>query len=113
VNVAQGKTITLVPKTAAMPNSSGTQKLVSGGSSGLWVAAISADVVGGILGGLALSNAGETRSSANFDNAVLQSATSAANAATSTANAAGCAINAASPSLTPSPYIPPAGMTCP
>ncbi|MGH9359043.1 MAG: hypothetical protein ACRD1O_07710, partial [Terriglobia bacterium] len=113
INVAQGKTITLVPKTAAMPNSSGTQKLVSGGSSGLWVAAISADVVGGILGGLALSNAGETRSSANFDNAVLQSATSAANAATSTANAAGCAINAASPSLTPSPYIPPAGMTCP
>ncbi|MGH9356627.1 MAG: hypothetical protein ACRD10_10905 [Terriglobia bacterium] len=110
--VAQGKTITLVPKTAAMPQTAGTQKLVSGGGSVVPVATVTVDVVAGILGGLALSNAGEARSSANFDNAVLQSATSAANAAGSAANAAGCAINLAT-MVTPSPYVPPAGLTCP
>lgn len=113
LDVAQGKTITLVPKTAAMPKAGGTQKLVGGGSAALPVATVTVDAVAGILGGLALSNSGQARSSSNFDNAVLQSATSAANAATSAANAAGCALNAANPTLTPSPYIPPAGMTCP
>ena len=128
LDVAQGKTITLVPKTAAMPKTGGTQKLAGGGSAVLPVATVTTLAVAGILGGLALDNAAEARSSSNFDNAVLQSATSAANAATSAANAAtaaataaginaneaGCALNTTANGLgNPSPYIPPTGFTCP
>jgi|SRR5579875_1698862 len=113
LDVAQGKTITLVPKTAALPKSGATHKLVGGGSAILPVATVTIDGVAGILGALALSNAGESRSSSNLANANLQAATSAANAAASAANAAGCALDAANPTVSPSPYIPPAGMTCP
>ncbi|MGH9440095.1 MAG: hypothetical protein ACRD22_20030, partial [Terriglobia bacterium] len=112
INVAQGKTITLVPKTAAMPQTGTSQKLV-GGNTGLAAGALGAGAVAAVLAGVAMSRAGDARDSANAANSSAQGATSAANAATSTANAAGCAINAANPDVVPSPYVPPAGMTCP
>lgn len=112
LDVAQGKTITLVPKTAAMPQTGTSQKLV-GGNTGLEVGALGVGAAAAILGGVAMSRAGDARDAANAANSSAQNATSAANAATSAANAAGCAINAANPTLTPSPYTPPAGLTCP
>ncbi|MGH9449897.1 MAG: hypothetical protein ACRD11_05070 [Terriglobia bacterium] len=124
VDVAQGKTITLLPKNAAMPQTGTSQKLVSG-NTGLEAATLAAAGVGAILAGVGMSRAGSARDAANAANTQAAAATSAATAATSAANAAtsaataagnaanaaGCALNSSSDSG-PSPYTPPAGMNC-
>ncbi len=127
MDVAQGKTITLLSKNAAMPQTGTSQKLVSG-NAGLEAGALGAGVVAAILAGVAMSRAGDARDAANAANTQAASATSAATAATSAANAAtsaanaanstsnqvGCALNAQANSMDePSPYTPPAGQTCP
>ncbi len=127
LDVAQGKTITLLPKTAAMPQAGTSQKLV-GGNTGLEAATLGVAGAGAILAGIAMSRAGNARDAANAANSSAQAATSAANAATSAANAAtaaataaginanetGCALNTTANGLgNPSPYIPPTGFTCP
>ncbi|MDE3178510.1 MAG: FecR domain-containing protein [Acidobacteriota bacterium] len=126
MDVAQGKTVTLLPKNAAMPQTGTSQKLVSG-NTGLEAATLGAAGVGAVLAGVALSRAGDARSSANAATTQAAAATSAATAATSaanaatsaatasntTANAVGCALNLAQNAAgQPSPYAPPAGMTC-
>ena len=127
LDVAQGKTITLLPKTAAMPQAGTSQKLV-GGNTGLEAATLGVAGAGAVLAGFAMVRAGHARDAANAANSSAQAATSAANAATSAANAAtaaataaginaneaGCALNTTANGLgNPSPYIPPTGFTCP
>ena len=129
LDVAQGKTITLLPKNAAMPQTGTSQKLVSG-NTGLEAAGVAAGGVAAILAGVAMSRAGNARDAANAADSQAAAATSAANAATSAANAAssaaaasgnaanaaGCAINyIQNPNglKNASPYVPPAGYTCP
>lgn len=124
VDVAQGKTITLLPKNAAMPQTGTSQKLVSG-NTGLEGATLAAAAVGAVLAGVAMSRAGNARDAANAANTQAAAATSAATAADAdavaataaataagnAANAAGCALNSSS-NAGPSPYTPPAGMNC-
>lgn len=124
-DVAQGKTVTLAAKNAAMPQTGTSQKLVSG-NTGLEAATLGAAGVGAVLAGVAMSRAGNARDAANAADTQAAAATSAANAATSAAtaatsaatasgaaaNAAGCALNSTNPAG-PSPYTPPAGFTCP
>lgn len=129
LDVAQGKTITLLPKNAAMPQAGTSQKLVNG-NTGLEAAAVGAGGIAAILAGVAMSRAGNARDAANAAGSQAAAATSAANAATSAANAAtsaatasGNAANAAGCALNyeenpngmanASPYVPPAGYTCP
>ncbi len=127
LKVAQGKTVTLLPKNAASPQAGTSQKLV-GGSTALEGATLAAAGVGAVLAGIGMSRAGDARDAANAANSQAAAATSAANAATSAANAAtssataagdaanaaGCALNTqANAAGQPSPYTPPAGFTCP
>lgn len=127
LDVAQGKTITLLSKNAAMPQTGTSQKLVNG-NTGLAAAAVGAGGVAAILAGVAMSRAGNARDAANAADSQAAAATSAANAATSAANAAtsaanaaatnannaGCAINqVANRNGEASPYTPPAGSPCP
>lgn len=122
LDVAKGKTITLLPKNAAMPQTGTSQKLV-GGNTALEGATLAAAGAGAVLAGIGMSRAGDARDAANAANTQAAAATSAANAATSAADAAGAAANAAGCALNtqaaaaglenPSPYTPPAGMSCP
>lgn len=124
MDVAQGKTITLLPKNAAAPQTGTSQKLVSG-NTGLEAAGLGAGVVAAILAGIGMSRAGNATNAANAANTQAAAATSAANAATSAANAAqstsnlaGCAVNNLTTQVygsgvVPSPYTPPSGSTCP
>lgn len=117
LDVAKGKTITLLPKNAAMPQTGTSQKLV-GGNTVLEGATLAAAGAGAVLAGIGMSRAGDARDAANAANTQAAAATSAANAATSAADAAGAAANAAGCALNtvvgqPSPYTPPAGMSCP
>jgi hypothetical protein len=134
VNVAKGKTITVVPEANA-PQGGG--KPPGGGAgrccgSDMWsVAATGAGVVAAILAGVAVSRAGTASTNASSAASAAASAStaaasassaaaaaaSAASAATSAANAAaiaaGCALNLeANEMKDPSPYTPPAGVSC-
>jgi hypothetical protein len=120
VNVTQGKTITLMPKTKAMPQAGTSQKLISGTGIGA-VAAVLAGV--GAAFGIASfieakdakNNANSATSAADAATSQAASATSAADAAGSASNASGCALNtfASDVGISPSPYTPPTGFTCP
>jgi hypothetical protein len=126
VEVAKGKTITVTPKTARAPQTGGSQKL-GGGSTALEAGALAAGAAAAILAGIGLSRANDAKSNAaaaeSAANAAGAAAVSAAAQATSaalnaqtTANAAGCALNSynvATFNVTPSPYTPPLGQTCP
>ncbi len=115
LDVAQGKTITLVPKTAAMPQTgTGTSQKLVGGNTGLEAAGLGAGVTAAILAGIAVSRAGRSITAANAATSAANAATSAANAANSTANAVGCGedVIATGAEITPSPYIPATGLTC-
>ncbi|MGH9352759.1 MAG: hypothetical protein ACRD2G_11465, partial [Terriglobia bacterium] len=120
MDVAQGKTITLLPKNGAMPQTGTSQKLVNW-NTGLEAATLAVAGAGAILAGVAMSRAGNARDAANAADSQAAAATSAANAATSAANAAaananhaGCAIDAvANENGEASPYKPPTGFTCP
>lgn len=129
IEVAQGKTVTLGTKTARAPQTGGSQKLGGGADTLLDAGALGAGVVAAILAGIAISRADDAKSSANNATSAANNATGAAQAADSSAiaagqaaNAAGCAIDVVSENLygvtptgpvVPSPYIPPAGFTCP
>ncbi len=124
--VAEGKTVTLpvtaagpVPSPAAPPE--GNEHITM--ATTLGVMGVGAGAAAAVLAGLGLSRASEARDAANAATTAANNATTAANAATAAANAAGAAANAAgcaenienaneNPS-TPSPYVPPAGYSCP
>lgn len=132
VKLAEGKTLTITPKTARAPQTGASQKL-AGGNTALEAAAVGAGGVAAILAGVGLKRAGDAKTAAQQANATAGSAVTAAQAATSAAmaadsdalaaganaNAAGCAINnyAADAGLgnaiVPSPYVPPSGVPCP
>lgn len=118
INVAQGKTITLLPKSKAMPQAGTSQKLVSG--AGLGAAAAVLAGVGAAFGIASFIEAKDAKNNANSATSAADAAVSAANSAGSqaalagsAANAAGCAIDALNPTVTPSPYVPPTGLSCP
>jgi hypothetical protein len=126
VNVAKGKTITVVPRTNA-PQGGGAG--VGGGrccgGGGAWpiigaAAGAGALVVAAIAvsrAGKASDNASSAASEAAAAAAAAASATAAANsaaaAAAAAANSVGCALNIlANEQNQPSPYTPPAGESC-
>jgi hypothetical protein len=118
IDVAQGKTVTLLPKTKDMPQAGTSQKLVSG--SGLGAAAAVLAGVGAAFGIASFIEAKDAKNNANSATSAADAAASAATAANSNAvlagsaaNAAGCALDTLNPTVTPSPYIPPTGFTCP
>ncbi len=118
LDVTQGKTITLLPKTKAMPQAGTSQKLV-GGNTALEAGALVAGGVAAVLAGVAVKRAGDANTNAQNATTQAAAATSAANAATSAAtaagdaaNAAGCALDTINPMMSPSPYIPPTGFSC-
>jgi hypothetical protein len=120
-DVAQGKTITLMPKAKAMPQTGTSQKLVSGTgiaavAAGLAGAATAFGIASFVEAKDAKNNANSATSAANAATSAANSAGSAATTAGDAANAAGCALNTISTEEgfpTPSPYIPPTGLTCP
>jgi hypothetical protein len=121
IDVAQGKTITLLPKSNGMPQAGTSQKLVSGSALGAAAAVLAG--VGAAFGIAsfveakdAKDNANSATSAADAAESQAAAATSAADAAGSAANSAGCALNTIAGTVTPaspSPYIPPTGYTCP
>lgn len=118
IHVAQGKTITLMPKARAMPQAGTSQKLVSGGAlSGAALVAAGVAAGFGIASFIeakdAKNNANSATSAANAADSQAAAATSAATAAGAAANATGCALDTLFPGVSPSPYIPPTGFTCP
>jgi hypothetical protein len=112
VNVAKGKTITVVPRMKAPHGGGGA---ISGAA--LWgVAATGAAAAAAILAGVAMSRAGNAEDNAASAASEVAAATSAANAAAlaAAANAVGCALDTlANEEGYASPYTPPAGETCP
>lgn len=119
LDVAQGKTVTLTPKNAAMPQTGTSQKLVAG-NTGLEAGALGAAAVAAVLAGIGISRSDDARDAANAANTTAASAVSAASAANSSAAAAnatsnlvGCALNKQANAMgNPSPYTPPAGSAC-
>lgn len=137
MQLAEGKTLTLSTRTAQAPDqgssgSNGNGKKAAGAWGGAstvsWVG-LGAGATGAVLAAVAVSRADTSNHSAEAANAGASAATSAANAATSAANAAASAAAAAQQTanavgcgldqigealgLTTSPYVPPAGSTCP
>lgn len=129
IDVAQGKTITLVPKNAATPQAGTSQKLVGGSTAleGATLGVAGGSLIAAIIAAKKASDANTAATAANSQataatsaalaaNSAAVAATSAAALANSSANAAGCALNTMSgeQSLSnPSPYTPPTGFTCP
>jgi hypothetical protein len=129
VEVAKGKTITVAPKAARAPQTGGSQKL-GGGNTALEAGALGAGAAAAVLAGIALKRAGDAKDAANAATSAATAAgaaatsadsdavaaTAAANAANATALAAGCAVNnfnVGTFDITPSPFIPPPGESCP
>jgi trimeric autotransporter adhesin len=121
--VAEGKTVRL-PVTAAGPAPSpaappaGDAHITT--ATTLGVMAVGAGSAAAVLAGLGMSRSSDARDAANAATTAANNATTAANAATdaanaaaAAANAAGCAENNENPGMTPSPYTPPAGYSCP
>jgi hypothetical protein len=124
VNVAKGKTITVVPEANA-PQGGG--RAPGGGAgrccgSNMWaIAATAAGGAAAILAGVALSRAGDARdnaasaasaaaAAAAAASDAVAAANSAASVAANAANEVGCALNVlANSENEPSPYIPPTG----
>ncbi len=135
VEVTKGKTITLLPKKVERAPQAGVSQKLGGADTLLDAGALGAGVVAAILAGIGISRSNDARDAANKADSDAIAATSAANAATSAANAAtsaaaaadadaisaGCAINNLGADLfvsgvtvgIPSPFTPPAGVTCP
>jgi hypothetical protein len=136
VNVAKGKTITVVPGVNAPQGGgagAGGAGRVGGGSTALEAGALGAGGLAAILAGVALSRAGTASTNASSADSAAASAASAAasaasaaaaaasaaaaglSAAQASAIAAGCALDAAvNPKAIPglSPYTPPSGVSC-
>jgi len=133
VNVAKGKTISVAPQAKAPQGAGGGAGRCCGGGAPIWgVTATAAGGAAAILAGVAMSRAGGAKdNSAAAESAAAaaestaaaaesaaaaaaSAAASAASAAAASANAVGCALNVlANQQDLPSPYTPPAGMSCP
>jgi hypothetical protein len=134
INVAKGKTITVVPAANA-PQGGGKPPAgagrVGGGSVALEAGALGAGGAAAILAGVALSRAGDAKTEAAAADSAAASAATAASAAAAAASAAaatasaaaaaasyaaiasGCALNLEANSLgKASPYTPPTGVSC-
>ncbi len=126
VEVAKGKTITVLPKAARAPATGAGAGIGAklGSSTTLAVASLAAGVVGAIEAGVAISRANDARDAATDAGNKASSATTAANAATSagllaqsTALNAGCGLNTLATKLAnanvivlpASPFTPPTG----
>jgi hypothetical protein len=129
VNVAKGKTVTVVPAANApqgggKPPGGGSVGRCCGGAS-IW--GVTATIAGGaaaVLAGVAVSRAGTAETNASNAASAAAAAAAAASAAISAANAAastalfntisvGCALNAlAGHPGANSPYVPPGNATC-
>jgi hypothetical protein len=130
INVAKGKTITVVPGANAPQRGGNAAKGGRCCGSNIWgITATAAGAAGVIVGAIAVSRADSAKDNANSAASealasAAAAAASAAAAATSTANcvaltalyntiAIGCALNTlAGKQSEPSPYAPPAGETC-
>jgi hypothetical protein len=134
VNVAKGKTITVVPGANAPQQGGGKDPgagRVGGGSTALEAGALGAGGLAAILAGVALSRAGTASTNSSSADSAAASAASAASSAASAAAAAasaaaaglsaaqasaiaaGCALNLEANSMgLASPYTPPAGVSC-
>jgi hypothetical protein len=137
VNVAKGKTITVVPEANAPQQAGGKTpggagRCCTGGvSTALEAGALGAGITAAILAGVAVSRSGNATSAANSAIAAAETAASNAAAAESGASAAvsaansaasaalynsialGCALDTLASSLgRPSPYTPPSGYSC-
>ena len=124
--VAEGKTVTLpvtaaapVPSPAAPPD--GNARITT--ATTLGVLGVGAGTAAAVLAGIGISRSNNATTAANAATTAANNATTASNAATDAANAAGAAANAAGCAEntenalenpgTPSPYVPPAGYSCP
>ena len=126
INVAKGKTITVVPEPSAPQggaNAGGAGRCCGG--SNVWsIAATAAGGAAAILAGVALSRAGDAKTNAADAASAAAAAAEAASAAVAAANSAasaaaleaeelGCALNVlANEQGLPSVYTPPSGVTC-
>jgi len=95
-NVAKGQTIVISPKTAQ--SKGGGAGWGNTGSTALQVGTLGAAGIGAVLGGVAMSRAGNANTAANEAIAAANAATSAANTANSTATAAASSAAAAAAS---------------
>jgi len=96
VEVSQGKTLTIQPRSSRAPQAAGgSQHFAGGGSKALEVGAIGAGGLAAILAGIGISRANDAKTAALGAESAATAAESAANAATSAANAATSAANAA------------------
>ena len=121
VEVVKGKTITLA-RSARGPQggAAGSGSAGVSSSTALQIGAIAAGGTSAVLSGVAMSRAADARDAAAAANSTASQAVQAAKAAEDAAVAAedaavaaGCAVNTAFPDVSPSPYTPPAGYTCP
>jgi hypothetical protein len=121
VEVVKGKTITLArPARGPQGGAAGSGSAGVSSSTALQIGAIAAGGTSAVLSGVAMSRAADARDAAAAANSTASQAVQAAKAAEDAAVAAedaavaaGCAVNTAFPDVSPSPYTPPAGYTCP
>jgi len=121
VEVIKGKTITLKAREARAPQGAGSGAASISGATALQVGSVAGSAVSSVMGGVAISRAGDARDAAAAATATAASATAAANEATAAAEAAGAASNAAGCALNviaveelglASVYEPPSGYSC-
>ena len=131
INVVKGKTIAVTPQHLKAPDAAASAGRCCGGSN-IWdIVATAAGGTAAILAGVALSRAGDAKTNAaNAASAaeaadsmlsgagsalsgIESAASAAASAASAAAIAAGCALNLEANEMgKPSPYTPPAGVSC-
>jgi len=131
INVVKGKTIAVTPQHLKAPDAAASAGRCCGGSN-IWdIVATAAGGTAAILAGVALSRAGDAKTNAanaasaaqtadsdlSGAGSALSAADSAASAAAAAASAAaiaaGCALNLEANEMgKPSPYTPPAGVSC-
>ena len=126
--VGQGRTVTVTVNTARapMPNPPSSNAHITTSTALGWMA-VGAGGTAAVLAGIGISRSSDAKkaadaatSAANNATTAANNATTAANDAANNANAVGCALNqmnaeenAEEGDNTPSPYIPPAGYSCP
>lgn len=127
--IAEGKTVTLSPKTAQAPSQGSASPNVKNSASKVQWVELAASATGAVLAGVGISRADTANhaaaaanseatlaaSNASAATSAANAAINAANAAQQTANSLGCGLNKIGGALgmTSSPYTPPAGSTCP
>jgi hypothetical protein len=119
--VGQGKTVTVPVNTARapMPNPPSSNAHITTSTALGWMA-VGAGGTAAVLAGIGISRSKDAKTAAEAATAAANNATTAANNAGSVSNSVGCALNqmnaeenAEESDNTPSPYVPPAGYSCP